>query len=34
MHGHREALVRYLRESSGIDAAPLGTLQPADPEGD
>jgi putative mRNA 3-end processing factor len=34
MHGHHEALVRYLRESSGIDAAPLGTLQPADPEGD
>jgi putative mRNA 3-end processing factor len=34
MHGHREALVRYLRESSGIEAAPLGTLQPADPEGD
>jgi len=34
MHGHREALVRYLRESSGIDAAPLGTLQPLDPEGD
>jgi putative mRNA 3-end processing factor len=32
-HGHREALVRYLRES-GIDAAPLGTAQPADPEGD
>ena len=34
MHGHREALVRYLRESMGIDAAPIGTARPADPEGD
>jgi putative mRNA 3-end processing factor len=33
-HGHREALVRYLRESSGIDAAPIGLVQPPDPEGD
>jgi putative mRNA 3-end processing factor len=33
-HGHREALVRYLREVEGIDAAPIGTAQPADPEGD
>ena len=34
MHGHREALVRYLREVEGIDAAPIGRAQPADPEGD
>jgi hypothetical protein len=34
MHGQREALIRYLRESSGIEAAPLGIAQPADPEGD
>jgi putative mRNA 3-end processing factor len=33
-HGHREALVRWLRESS-VEAAPIGTAQPAlDPEGD
>jgi putative mRNA 3-end processing factor len=32
-HGHRETLVRHLRES-GVEAAPLGTAQPADPEGD
>ena len=32
-HGHREALVRYLRES-GVDAAPIGALQPLDEEGD
>jgi putative mRNA 3-end processing factor len=34
MHGHREALIRYLRESAGMDAAPLGSAQPPDPEGD
>ena len=34
MHGHRDALVRYLREVEGIDAAPIGRAQPADPEGD
>jgi putative mRNA 3-end processing factor len=34
MHGHRDALVRYLREAEGIDAAPIGRAQPADPEGD
>ena len=33
-HGHREALVRYLRESTGVDAAPIGAPQPPDPEGD
>jgi hypothetical protein len=33
-HGHREALVRYLREFPGIDAAPIGSIRPADPEGD
>jgi len=33
-HGHREALVRYLRES-GLEADPIGTAtQPLDPEGD
>jgi putative mRNA 3-end processing factor len=33
-HGHRDALVRFLRES-GVDAAPIGSAQPAlDPEGD
>lgn len=32
-HGHREALVRYLRES-GLEAAPIGELAPLDPEGD
>lgn len=32
-HGHREALVRYLREN-GVDAAPIGAAQPPDPEGD
>ena len=33
-HGHREALVRWLRES-GIDAAPIGAAHaPLDPEGD
>jgi putative mRNA 3-end processing factor len=32
-HGHREALVRYLRES-GLAADPIGTLRPPDPEGD
>ena len=32
-HGHREALVRYLRES-GVDAAPIGALEPLDEEGD
>jgi len=34
MHGHRDALVRYLREVEGIDADPIGRAQPADPEGD
>ena len=34
MHGHREALVRYLRELGAIEAAPIGVAQPADPEGD
>jgi putative mRNA 3-end processing factor len=34
MHGHRDALVRYLREAEGIDAAPIGRAPPADPEGD
>ena len=33
-HGHREALVRYLRETAGVDAAPIGAPQPPDPEGD
>ena len=33
-HGHREALVRHLRESAGVDAAPIGGTQPPDPEGD
>jgi putative mRNA 3-end processing factor len=33
-HGHRDALVRYLREVEGIDAHPIGRAQPADPEGD
>jgi len=33
-HGHREALVRHLRETAGVEAAPIGTPQPADPEGD
>lgn len=32
-HGHREALVRHLRES-GVEAAPMGAAQPPDPEGD
>ena len=32
-HGHREALVRFLREA-GLDAAPIGVPEPADPEGD
>jgi putative mRNA 3-end processing factor len=32
-HGHREALVRYLRES-GLAADPIGILRPTDPEGD
>jgi putative mRNA 3-end processing factor len=32
-HGHRDALVRFLRES-GVDAAAIGSAQPADPEGD
>jgi putative mRNA 3-end processing factor len=32
-HGHREALVRWLRES-GVDAAPIGVAAPLDPEGD
>jgi putative mRNA 3-end processing factor len=32
-HGHRETLVRYLREN-GVEAAPIGTAQPPDPEGD
>ena len=32
-HGHREALVRFLRES-GVDAAPIGETAPLDPEGD
>jgi putative mRNA 3-end processing factor len=34
MHGHREALIRYLREMAGMEAAPLGMAQPPDPEGD
>ena len=33
-HGHRDTLVRYLREVERIDAAPIGRAQPADPEGD
>ena len=33
-HGHREALVRYLRELAAIEAAPIGTVEPTDPEGD
>ena len=33
-HGHREALVRHLRETEGVDAAPIGAPQPPDPEGD
>ena len=33
-HGHREALVRHLRETGGVDAAPIGAPQPPDPEGD
>jgi len=33
-HGHREALVRYLREAASLEAEPIGTPQPADPEGD
>ena len=32
-HGHREALVRWLRES-GVEAAPIGPAPPPDPEGD
>ena len=32
-HGHREALVRYLRGTS-VDAAPIGQAAPANPEGD
>jgi len=32
-HGHREALVRYLREG-GLDAAAVAGIQPQDPEGD
>ncbi len=32
-HGHREALVRFLRES-GVEASPIGSAAPADPEGD
>ena len=32
-HGHREPLVRYLRES-GLDARALGPLHETDPEGD
>ena len=32
-HGHREALVRFLRES-GVEAEPIGTAGPPDPEGD
>jgi putative mRNA 3-end processing factor len=33
-HGHQEALVRYLRQFPRIDAAPIGSMRPADPEGD
>jgi putative mRNA 3-end processing factor len=34
LHGHRDALVRYLREA-GVDAAPIGAAQAElDPEGD
>ena len=33
MHGHREALARYLGEN-GVDAAPFGRSAPPDPEGD
>jgi putative mRNA 3-end processing factor len=33
-HGHREVLVRHLRETQGVDAAPIGAPQPPDPEGD
>lgn len=32
-HGHRDALVRYLREK-GFDASPIGVVAPLDPEGD
>ena len=33
-HGHRDALVRWLRES-GLDSDPIGSAQPGlDPEGD
>ena len=32
-HGYREALARYLRDH-GVDATPIGTVQPSDPEGD
>ena len=32
-HGHREALVRYLRES-GLEAESVGAVRPLDPEGD
>jgi putative mRNA 3-end processing factor len=34
LHGHRDALIRYLREAGG-DAAPIGAAQAElDPEGD
>jgi putative mRNA 3-end processing factor len=33
-HGYREPLVRYLSETAALEAAPIGTPQPADPEGD
>ncbi len=33
-HGYREALVRYLAESLGVEAAPIAAPQPLDPEGD
>jgi putative mRNA 3-end processing factor len=33
-HGHRETLVRFLGESLGVAAAPIGVPQPLDPEGD
>jgi putative mRNA 3-end processing factor len=33
MHGHREALVRFLRES-GVEADVIGEARAPDPEGD
>src|SRR6266850_2461559 len=33
-HADWPGLVRYLREAAAVEAAPIGTPQPADPEGD